>query len=93
MSMDDVLNLKSGDFEGDLMRDCLLLVDFSHNKDFYAKLRARMQETRICAVPVEVVGGWLHNGHHRVAIAAELGFTEMCVTDRSVMDQHWREVI
>jgi hypothetical protein len=95
MPMDEILNLKSGDFDGSALRDCLHLVDFNrYNDDFYGKLRARMQETKTNAVPIEVQDGWLYNGHHRVKIAADLGFTEMNVSDEFAFDfSGWRKVI
>lgn len=39
----------------------------------HQRLRARMSETRACAVPVLVVGGRLLDGLHRARLAAELG--------------------
>ena len=94
MPMHEILNLKSLDFDGEQLHNCLSLVDFSGAADFYSKLRARMQETKTNAVPIWVSDGWLYNGHHRVAIASELGFAEMRVTAGDTdLSMYWREII
>jgi hypothetical protein len=82
MPMDEILELNSGDFDGLKVKDALPLVDFKMyhtDPQFYDHLRKRMAETQTNLVPIQVNGKWLNNGHHRVAIAHELGLAEMQV--------------
>jgi hypothetical protein len=96
MPMEDILNLKSGDFDGERVRNVLPLVDFTSHRatpGYYDVLRTRMAETKTNLVPLWVSGEWLQDGHHRVVIASELGLTEMQVDNKDSGWQTWGKVI
>jgi hypothetical protein len=74
-----LLSLRSCDYAG-TVRDRISDALFVRDLHLYTWLRDLIRDHG-CPFPVLVRGGMLHDGHHRVAIAAELGMAELPVTD------------